>query len=514
MYSYLFFILSIEYLSFSIIFCKSFITIPFSYKNKQAGKEYYNSSTHREYFESLISYPVYSKININNKSINFHITLDRYASYISEKTFKEIIKEQENLNDENEEKLYSLDYIGINRVKLKKSNFTFLLDDNKNIIFENYSFFVATKINNFSDYEIKKSGLITESDEIGFKVVKGNKYDTIYINDYGPYFNAKLNNKVSNNVLSDSYVFQNDGYYIEEKTNLIEQLKAKDYISSYTFSIKYDDKNEEKGKIIIGGYPHEFDKKHYQSKFFIYDVIPIKFQNYLWHYDFIDITYNGEKLPWGKNVEFSLNFGFILSTYNYKDYLDEVFFENSTFSEFCKEETVGEYFVKYCHERVIKYFNKLRFYLSNTYIESNQTNYIEFNYSDLFVKAPGNNDLYYFQIIFVDNSYKWIFGRPLFKKYRTVFDQDAKIIGFYTEEGEYKDDIKNNDEKNNSSIVLILICILFILFCCIILLGILFYKYKNKNRKKKANELEDNYDYSPSIEERGGLPENPLLINE
>ena len=163
---------------------------------------------------------------------------------------------------------------------------------------------------------------------------------------------------------------------------------------------------------------------------------------------------------------------------------------------------------------MIKYFNKLRFYLSNTYIESNQTNYIEFNYSDLFVKAPGNNDLYYFQIIFVDNSYKWIFGRPLFKKYRTVFDQDAKIIGFYTEEGEYKDDIKNNDEKNNSSIVLILICILFILFCCIILLGILFYKYKNKNRKKKANELEDNYDYSPSIEESGRLHENPLLINE
>ena len=511
---HIFFIYYIEYLSFKIIFCNSFITIPFSYINKQTGEEYYNFSNPKNYFESLINYPVYSQININNKPIKFHITLDRYATYISQKSFNEINQKQPSINDQNEEKLYSLDYIGINRVKLEKSNFTFLSDNNKNITFENYSLFVATKINNLSYYEIESFGLITESDEIGFKIVKGNKYDEIYINDYMPYNDEIMNQEPNNNILRDSYVFKNDGYYIEEKTNLIEQLKAKDFISSYTFSIKYDNKNEEKGKIIIGGYPHEFDKRHFQKKYFIYDSIKITFNNYLWHYDFKDIIYNGEKLPWGKNVEFSLNFGFILSTCNYKDYFDKVFFKNSTFSKFCEEEIVGEYFVKYCDEKVIKYFKPIQFYLSNIYLESDQKNYIEFNYSDLFVKANGNDNKYYFQIIFIDNSYKWIFGRPLFKKYQTVFDQDAKIIGFYTEQGEYQEDIKKEDKNNNFSIVWILISILFILFAIIILIGLLFYQYSNKNRKKKANELEDNYDYTTEKEDNERIQENPLLINE
>ena len=57
-------------------------------------------------------------------------------------------------------------------------------------------------------------------------------------------------------------------------------------------------------------------------------------------------------------------------------------------------------------------------------------------------------------MIFADNSYRWILGRPLFKKYTTVFDQDKKIFGFYTETNEYNTDNNNNNRDNNKNYIL------------------------------------------------------------
>jgi hypothetical protein len=364
-------------------------------------------------------------------------------------------------------------------------------------------------MNNSSDYYIKRNALATKKEEIGLNIVKGNKYQTVEFGPYDPYSDINLlSNNIENKkrfLLSEDYIYKNDGYTVEEKTNIINQLKGKDLISSYTFSIKFDKKNEEKGRIIIGGFPHEIDKKHYNEKFFIYDTVYVAPFYYNWHYEFKDICYNGEKLPWVKETEFSMEFGFILSADNYKTYLDKLFFKNITYADYCKEEKVGGYFVKYCQEKVIKNFGTIKFYLSNTYLRENQTNYIEFNYQDLFVKAPGDNNLYYFEMIFDNYSYRWIFGIPLFKKYQTVFDQEKKIIGFYTETGEYNNEENNNNQKENKnewykSLSWILIIIIIVLIIVFVIIGFIFYKHLALFRKKKANELEDNYDYSPASE--------------
>ena len=513
-----FFIFIIQVCNIRNIQSTSYINLPFSYINNKSKNSIQNASTPEQYFESLLTYPIFTTLKINNKDIKFHITLDRYSTYISEKTYKEI-----NINSEedNNEKLYSLDYIGINRAKLKKNCFSFISNNSKNISFNNYSFFITTKLKNSSDYNIKKHGLITETEEIGLNIVKGNKYETVQVEEYDPYsdydylnfLKIKDNNFNYKKLLGQSYVLTNDGYYIEEKTNIISQLKENNYISSYAFSIKIGER-EEKGEIIIGGYPHDIDKLHYNSKYFIYDTVSVKYYYYHWHYEFKNIIYDGEKLPWVKEAEISLNFGFILSAYNYKDFLDKHFFKNEKFAEFCIEEKVDEYFIKICQENVIKYFKPIYFYLFNTYLESNQTDYIVFNYTDLFVKAEGNNNLYYFQMIFVDNSYKWIFGRPLFKKYRTVFDMEKKILGFYTETGEYiyeEDNYKKNKEnKRNFNFSYVVIFVLLFIFGSLMVVGVLLYKILTHKRKKKANELDDNFDYTPTSDEN---KENPLLIN-
>ena len=112
-------------------------------------------------------------------------------------------------------------------------------------------------------------------------------------------------------------------------------------------------------------------------------------------------------------------------------------------------------------------------------------------------------------MIFVDNSYKWILGKPLFKKYTTVFNQDKKAIGFYTESKEHNETNNDNDKKDENKnnklkiwLYLIIIFACIFLVCSIVLTVFLCKKYPFGKRKIKANELDDDYDYSTKNERR------------
>ena len=83
---------------------------------------------------------------------------------------------------------------------------------------------------------------------------------------------------------------------------------------------------------------------------------------------------------------------------------------------------------------------------------------IEFDYNDLFIQSEKNKDIYYFQIVFKGRYYNWLLGRPLFKKYPMIFDQNKKIFGFYSKTGEEKDD----GEFNNAWIIVIILIIILI----------------------------------------------------
>ena len=123
-YSYVCIFLTLNY-----AFINSFITIPFKYINKDTGESTPNTTSITSYFESFYSNLLYITFFINDKSINFHITLDRYATYISENKIKEIDKNLIKINKNEEgdgEALYSLEYIGILRTSFAKTPFNFL----------------------------------------------------------------------------------------------------------------------------------------------------------------------------------------------------------------------------------------------------------------------------------------------------------------------------------------------------------------------------------------------------
>ena len=97
--------------------------------------------------------------------------------------------------------------------------------------------------------------------------------------------------------------------------------------------------------------------------------------------------------------------------------------------------------------------------------------------------------------------YNWIIGIPFLKKYRLSFDYEKKRIGFYKNDGKIINNNINKDKKEEkynffkSTIFKVILIVLFILI--IFILGMLFQKYLQKPRKKKVNELDDNYIYEP-----------------
>lgn len=485
-----FFVITLFLLNF--LFTNTFISLNFTYKNKKTGKTVPGDSNITEYFSSLFNYPIYTTLTINNKEVKFHITMDRYLTYISEKNLKNI--DPKSADEKNEKgNLCSLNYIGIPIALFTNSSFSFIVNDSKTINTK-LSFFMPKQMINDSK-EIKEYCYASETEEIGLNINKGNKLYKVTVDidpdeDYRDYDDDYYDYDYDDE--EEDKIHKNDGYYLEEDTNLIKQLKAQKIISSYTFFIKFN-KNNENGKIIIGGLPHEYDSDNYKEKDFIYDTISLEQDLPNWRKKIDDIKYGEQVLNGSKIIEFNLDSGFIVtSTYN-KKVLDELFFEK--YSGLCKEEIIEEHYVKSCDKKVIKEFKKISFCFSSVY--NDNLNIIELDYNDLFIKSEKNKDIYYFQIVFKSGYYNWLLGRPLFKKYPMIFDQNKKIFGFYSNTGSGEE--KSDGKFHKAWLIVILLSIILI---CIIIFGIVFYiKYVINKRKQKANELiDDNYDYEPSAD--------------
>ena len=59
---------------------KSFITLPFSYINKNTNLSVPITTTPESYYESFLTNPIFTEIKINEKVSKIHLTLDRHAT--------------------------------------------------------------------------------------------------------------------------------------------------------------------------------------------------------------------------------------------------------------------------------------------------------------------------------------------------------------------------------------------------------------------------------------------------
>ena len=95
----------------------------------------------------------------------------------------------------------------------------------------------------------------------------------------------------------------------------------------------------------------------------------------------------------------------------------------------------------------------------------------------------------------IDDEDRWILGIPFLKKYVISYDYDSKRIGFYKNYGKIVDIIEPDDGINFFSNIAFKIIIIIICAGIIFGLGMLFQRYLKSSRKKRANELDDDYEY-------------------
>ena len=304
------------------------------------------------------------------------------------------------------------------------------------------------------------------------------------------HFNIKNNyiesNKISTKIFNYSFILckkkkkkkkkkknmigiQYRQFYSEREQNFINQLKENNIIKTFTYFINFPD-----SEII-------FDVQNYGD----FNYINYQLDNFKINIEFDKIEFNNET-DYSNEVEIDFDFNGITSTLNYLNYINKTFFEKYYNINICYDIQITYkdiYFVTACDKSKFNYkdFPSIFFY----HKKLNKT--FELNKDDLFIEK--NNTIYflvyYHKIMFPE----WILGYPFLKKYRFVFDPEKKIIGIPNRNFIIK---TKNLNKNQIiiiflSLIIIFMLLIFIKFCLIL---------KNKlNRKIRANELEENYEY-------------------
>ena len=293
-------------------------------------------------------------------------------------------------------------------------------------------------------------------------------------------------------------------------TNFVKQLKS-NYKIIETFDISFKYNSESEGVIIIGQEPHLYDPENYfEMQYRIYGANGGE-SLYDW-YLFPDTSYislkkeiNGtieiinEPIKIMRALKIKFDFGLILGTDEYRKMIKKIFFDNLITEEKCFEENIkkekyGEIFIYYCDKKLTEDLIQNEF--PSIYFNVKQFNKtFELTYKDLFREKDGK---LYFLIYFDSSNYGPFFtvGSIFLKKYFFTFNQDTKMIGYYNVDlpNGQKDKVSNKIISFlKNEYLIIIVVILFIIFGVV---GFFFGKaVYDTVRKKRVNELDDNYDY-------------------
>ena len=311
----------------------------------------------------------------------------------------------------------------------------------------------------------------------------------------------------------DRYLFQ-----IFKKANLIEgyyfTFIYDDYI--YEDNSKYFDENYHNilGQLIIGEAPHEFNPEKYEAD----DEIKI-YQNFSEEYvEFKFKTKISNYSEENTRISFGFRSAFIKGNNNFKNEIDNIFFDELISRNICRFDVLGENIVitkdiVYSCENNQAMKEKMK-YFPTIYFEVKPSNLtFLFSYKELFKLY---HDRLYFLIYFKNTSYshnEWEFGELFFRKYTISFNYDSKTLSFYKKQVDdinKKTDVIYPDEKGNDEpeggrgkeswlstrvIIEIIMGVVILISIVIIILFIIRWK---RIRKKRAAELkDDDYEYMP-----------------
>ena len=448
-----------------------------------------NAILQNDILSMKLSEDIYSNFSIGNpaQSIKTLLRLDRYEITIKEPEYNSSSS---------------------NSFKLKSVQDKFIGNDSFHFLTINS----LEELNNFIHNDTKniESNLYKEYKDIKF----------VYINETSNYkfLEEDLFDKEIEKIIAYNYSmlglrlrFINTDY----NPDFIQTLKQMKFINSsiFTFYINNNKKeNDHYGYLIIGDKfidtKNEFEETN--NTFF-----SLRGSSLSWDIG-IDNVYSEPKsnnkfneiyLEKNQDVELNIEKSYILGTNNYKSFIEKAFFNELIAYNACEyknsliEFSYGTY-VCDSTSKVFKdfYNNKFPELIFKT---ERITDELILNQDDLFFYNKYNkSDTNIYFMVFFSTMYtsKWMLSRSFLEKYRLSFNIDTRFIVYHKRkftENKIENTTKEEDRgKDNINLIIKIVVIVF--FALIIfLLGFLFHKLITKKpRKQKANELNDDYDYS------------------
>ena len=293
----------------------------------------------------------------------------------------------------------------------------------------------------------------------------------------------------------------------DECPNFMIYIRSKASIAKYISSFIFKNSNE--GILVIGDELYKYNPKIYNESYHT-GVYTFKYNALNYAEETIYDASNKTTILKKTEAYIEYNYGIIIGTDEYKQKIDEIFFNKLISNNICRIQIIkiseGSYYYIYiCKENIdLTNFPRLVFFSRNYKFN------FKLNYQDLFVKKPDNN--IYFLILFninKESNKNWILGEPFYKKYTFSFNIDARIVGFYSktfsDENNIEDDKVDNIDtqtKNKTSLLVVSI-ILGVIFVAILMILSFYFGMKLKEKRKlRANELkEENYEYFPESEQ-------------
>lgn len=406
---------------------------------------------------------------------------------------------------------------------------------------ESFAFFISPSEcdQNFTSYYIHNKSksfsiIINEYIDEGFEL-----YDSSYASDFFSFYNST---DLRTNITRKGFEFIYSSYidkefntcalaglglkerYSEYNGNtFIDSLKKKCLIENHFWTYIYfnkDIKNNKilnlpeidnhniikhyDGMIILGNYTYNYSE--YNEKYVVSTLAVEREKNLKWDIIFKKIYLDDTQTNINEKdvqADLSINYDYVVSPMEYFDKICLPFFNSYINEKICQTQEINksvyEFEIISCDKKKftindIKKFPTIYFY----HYEFNFT--FELTYNDLFEEI---NDKIFFLIVKNKGSFNqnlWKLGKIFLKKYRLSFNQDSKTISFYNNnmKNDDKSSVEIKEEKKfNKDYIWIIICVVCLAFG--IYIGT---KIFVKNRKKRANELQDDYDYKIEKEDK------------
>ena len=338
--------------------------------------------------------------------------------------------------------------------------------------------------------------------------------------------NFETMGKIADNITGEIglKLYNRDGRIYDTFLGILKQNKL---INNYNWYFDFNSWESKEGKLIIGSFPHEdFPLLFSKENLFFTKSLDVSGDGFL-QMSFTRIfsieKYEDENITheFGVGAEFSFDSNIILGDGKYKSYLSKKMKDlinnkicfNDIIKEFVYNRNLSFFYCKN-NENTKNILNKI---ITSIYLFSDDLNYtFEITPKEI-IKEKG--DYIFIHILFFDLNSRWYLGKMFSLKYKFIFNQENKQIGFYSKMNISQDnnepDTSNNVNSinsNNDYKFIWIIGIIIILSAFLILIGYFIGKYIYQSRKKRANELNDEYEYIDKGEDNNII--NNLIVDE